>query len=113
MAATSPIFGQISRGPDDYTGYGTPAQAPIAGEFTFLSGRRTIFNENGKPNRDWDMLVYFDSAGATLCNIPIFADPDIAVAWTALDMIRYILSPPLNAAFNYIPIVDPSALAGL
>lgn len=113
MSITSPIFGQIARGPDDFTDYGTDAQAPIDGAYTFLGGRRAIFNENGKPNSAPRLLSYLNSTGATLCQIPIFADPDIAVPWTALEMLQYIMSPLFNRAYNYIPIDDPALLAGL
>jgi len=106
LAISSPIYGQAARGPDDYTNYGTDSASPIADSFTFLSGRRTIFNENGKPNMDSVDLVYSN------VNIPIFATPD-AEPWTALDMIRYILSPAINRAYEYLPIDDPTELTGL
>ncbi|MFA5761143.1 MAG: hypothetical protein WC877_05220, partial [Dehalococcoidales bacterium] len=60
LAATNPIYGQVTRGPDDYTDYGTSEQTPIPVQATFLSGRRAIFNENGKPNCDAVELVMTD-----------------------------------------------------
>lgn len=108
LSVTSPIFGQLARGPDDYTGYGTDSQSPISGRFTVLTGRRTIFNADGRPNRDPVLLDYPDAG-----QIPIFADPDIAVPWTAKDMLRYILCPYYNKAYDYFPISDPSQLPGL
>ncbi|MBW8017431.1 MAG: hypothetical protein FVQ82_14725 [Planctomycetes bacterium] len=113
MAATSPLFGQVARSRDDYTGYGTSSQAPIPGSYTALNGRRTIFNENSKPNRDPDLLDYLSPAKTTLCQISIFADPDVGVPWTALEMIVYVTSPLFNKAYNYIPIDDTSPLSGL
>ncbi len=113
LARTSTLFGQIARGPDDYTDYGTPSQAPIDNSSTYLSGRRAIFNRSGKPNRDPVHLTVEDSAGNTLCETPIFASPSTAVPWTARDMIRHLLSPLWNKAYKYIPIPDPNTLAGL
>ena len=107
LAATSPVFGQAARGPDDYTNYGTASQAPIANKFTMLYGRRAIFNENGRPNRDPVDL----SAGNI--DIPLFADGSDTETWTARQMIRYILSPGWNRAYQYFPIPDPADLSGL
>ncbi len=108
LSITSPITGQISRSPDDYTGYGTSSQTPIDHEYTYLSGRRTIFNADGKPDRDPNLLVYSSD-----CNIPIFVNTDVAVPWAASEMIAYILSPINNKAYEYLPIVDPNNIAGL
>ena len=107
LAITSPLYGQLARGPDDYTNFGQDNQTPINDSSTFLSGRRTIFNADGSPNRDPVLLV------TPLSNIPVFADSDIAVYWTARDMLRYILSPSFNQAYQYLPISDPNKLAGL
>ncbi len=107
LAITSPLYGQLARGPDDYNNYGEDNQQPIDDSSTFLSGRRTIFNADGIPNRDPVLLV------TSLCDIPIFADSDIATYWTARDMLRYVLSPYFNQAYQYLPISDPNTLAGL
>ncbi len=109
LSVTSPLFGQVARGPDDFTEYGTEFQAPIDNSFTFLSGRRCIFNANGKPNMDPVELAVQNSSGSSLGDTPIFATPETAVPWTARDMIRYILSPIYNKAWRYFPI-DPSGL---
>jgi len=113
MSVTSPLVGQVARSRDDYDYYGTVGQLPIPGCYTYLSGRRTIFNENGKPNSDPMLLEYQDTTGTKMCDIPIFADPGTAVYWTARDMISYILSPLFNRAYEYMPIYDPSSLTGL
>lgn len=113
LAVTSPIVGQFARGPDDYTNYGTPAQAPIDGQYTWLSGKRVIFNPDGKPNSDSVFLKVLNSKGGTLCQTPIFADPDVAIPWTARDMVLYILSPLNNQVYDYWPISDPNDLIGL
>jgi len=107
LAATSPIYGQSIRGPDDYKSYGTDEQQPIANSCIFASGRRAIFNADGRPNRDPTLLKL------ETCEIPIFADPDIAEFWTARDMLRYVMSPPLNKAYDYLPISDPNQLPGI
>ena len=109
LSVTSVLFGQIARGPDDYTSFGTSSAAPIDDRYRLLSGRRCIFNQDGRPDRDPEDLVITDPA----CEIPIFTDPDRGRYWTARDMIRYILSPPYNAAYDWLPIPDPADLVGL
>ncbi len=119
LSTTSPIFGQIARGPDDYTNYGQVGQSANYDSYIFLSGRRAIFNADGKPNSDPDFLTLKSSSGSTLCEIPIFADTsnlddtNIAIPWTARDMLRYVLSPFWNQAYQYLPIADPNELAGI
>jgi len=117
LAVSSPIFGQIARGPDDYLFYGTPGQMTKNNSWTFLTGQRAIFNANGRPNSDPFWLDLYDNANVKLCDIPIFANPsdnpDMAVHWTARDMIRYILCPIWNKAYEYLPIDDPNKITGL
>ncbi len=126
LSVTSPVFGQAIRGPDDYVNFGTPLQAPIDHAYSMLSGRRAIFNIDGKPNRDPVDLKVLAPAGATLCYTPIFLAPNTiipnhpvagepygAVPWTAKDMIRYILSPDQNNAYQYLTITNPASLTGL
>lgn len=109
LAATSPVFGQYLRGPDDYEDYGTDSQAPIENEYTFVGARRCIFNADGRPNRDpVDLLL-----GSYDVEIPIFADPRSGDYWTAKQMLRYILSPLWNRAYSYFPWPDPSLMFGL
>ena len=112
LSVTSPIFGQYARGPDDYLLYGTDEQEAKDFFSTFLSGWRAIFNPNGRPNRDPVPLVL---PGKEPFGVPIFANPDpgTSEAWTARDMVRYILSPLLNKADQYFPIGDPNELPGL
>jgi hypothetical protein len=101
LSRTSPVYGRWVRGPDDYTDYGGPSQTPLASQCIFASGRRTIFNENGLPNRDSAFLVGADR------NIPIFANPDTAVPWTARDMLAYIMAPFHNRSNRYWQLSDP------
>lgn len=108
LGATSFVYGQIVRGPDDYTDYGTTAQLPIDDAAIFASGRRAIFNFDGKPNRAPTDLVLTDK-----CSMPIFANPKVAQYWTAREMMRYVLSPLYNLAYDYLPIKDPALLPGL
>jgi len=117
LASTSPVFGQLTRGPDDYENYGTSEQSLITNSKTWLSGRRAIFNEAGLPNKD-PVEVGLENEGSTICEIPIFTDTNktdstAAEYWTASDMLRYILCRYFNAAYNYIPIPDPAGLKGL
>jgi len=113
LSVTTPVFGQAIRGPDDYSSFGTPDQQPIDHSFRWLSGRRAIFNADGKPNRDPVELKVLDKTGGLMCYTPIFAGPESAVPWTARQMVRYILSPDANEAYDYLPIRDPSTLSGL
>ncbi len=101
-ASTSPVYGRLARGLDDYED-----GEPVAGSVIFLSGQRTIFNEDGRPN--CDPVLY---EGGT-CDTPVFADSDRAVYWTAKDMLRYILSPSYNRIYQYWPIENPNELSGL
>ncbi len=112
LSVTSPIFGQAARGPDDYTDYGTGSQAPIADSFTMLWGRRGIFNENGRANRDPVDLTAKVPEHDDI-DIPLFSGGSDAVTWTARQMIRYILSSGWNRAYQYFPIPDPADLIGL
>ena len=111
LRVTSPVFGQIARGPDDYTG--VAGQTPIPDSFTYLSGRRVIFNPKGLANCDQTELAYKDVYGNALCNIPIFCNAGDGDFWTARKMLRYILSPFYNLAYKYFPIPDPNELSGL
>ncbi len=114
LAATSPIFGQLARGPDDYSNYGQATQSPLANSYTGLAGRRAIFNADGLPNKDPVEVELRDKNGR-ICDIPIFTDTGSSTSefWTAGDMLRYILCKPFNAAYNYIPIPDPADIKGL
>lgn len=110
---TSPIFGMFARGPDDFIDYGTAGQAPIENSYTALSGKRAIFNRDGKPNRDPVDLTLRNSSGAYLCDYPLFAAPATAVPWTARQMIRYCLGPAYNRSYNQFPLADPAQIPGL
>lgn len=106
LSATSPIYGQIARGPDDYDGYGTADQVAISDAWTFLSGQRCIFNPDGKPNRDPVDLVVSTVNFST--DVPIFIDTEKGEYFTAKQMLQYILNPLLNRAFKYFPLFDIS-----
>jgi len=112
MARLSPIYGQRGRSADDYTDFGTPAEAPTTSH-TFFSGRRCIFNADGKPNRDPIYLHLMLDDTIFLCEMPIFTGRPNSVYWTAREMITYLMAPPNNLAYNYMPIADPSKLPGL
>jgi len=112
MSVTSILTGIIARGPQDYTGYGAsgPGGAPIANSWTYLSGRRVIFNADGKPDKDptdLNLTTYSPSI-----QVPLFGTY-YTEAWTARDMIRYCLSPIFNLAKDYLPWSDPADLIGL
>jgi len=116
ISATSPVYGQCARSPDDYWnfGYSNQTTKPTA---TFMSGLRCIFNPDGRPNKDRT------DATATINNIefdyPVFANPDrratgaVAEYWTCRQMVRYLLGPNFNAAFAYLPITNPAILPGM
>jgi len=113
MAAGSALHGQLGRGPDDYFNYGLPSQSPMPDSYTHFKGRRAVFNADGRPNKDPADFSIYNEAGAFLCFISIFADPQIGIYWTAREMICYCLSPLWNAAYDYFPLTNPSALPGL
>ena len=119
LACTNPVFGQVARGPDDYTGYGTVDQAPIPAKCTFLSGRRTIFNEHGRPNRDATDLVMTDPNDKDIMyEIPIFAVPcktetSSVKFWTARQMLVLAMSPLYNRSYNIFPWLNISSFYGL
>jgi len=112
LSQTSPIVGQVARGPDDYTGYGTDAQQPIADSWTPLFGQRTIFNPNGRPNKDPTPLTISGMYGGT-AQISIFINPGDGEFWTARDMLCYVMSSFCNQIYELLPILDPSKLKGL
>jgi len=109
LSATSPVFGQAARGPDDYDNFGTGSQSPKSGKYTWLTGRRCIFNAGGRPDRDPEYL----SVASPACSLPLFTDPDRGEYWTARDMLYYLLSPFYNRITEYLPIGDPADLVGL
>lgn len=112
LATTSPLVGQFARGPDDYDNYGTDSQSAKTDSYTYMSGRRAIFNADGRPNRDPTPLSLNYSGGYS-SEIPIFADSAIGEYWTAKDMLRYVLSSLFNKIYDYLPIYDPEQLPGL
>ena len=120
LHTTSPIFGQVARGPDDFEKYGTDEQVIIEGAWTFLSAQRCIFNPDGKPNRDpVDLIITstdiegMEDKEQMTANIPIFCDPGSGEAWTAKQMLTYIMSPAYNLIFSHLPIFDPSQIPTL
>ncbi len=113
LSISSFIFGQLARGPDDYSGYGTDSQAPIDGSYTWATGRRVIFNADGRPNSDPVLLTGLQGYDPTPDPLPIFDDTERAVPWTAREMLCYVLSPFYNKAYQYLPIPSPGRLPGL
>jgi len=111
LGVTSVVSGQHARGPDDYTDYGTFYEAPLWNRYQWLSGRRVIFNPEGRPNMDPTLLHLTDGN----YSIPIFAPPDSAGVeyWTARDMVGYLLSPLVNETLDYMPIFSAAALLGI
>ena len=110
LATTSPIIGQHGRSIDDIA-IGTDSA-------TWFDGRRAIFNPASVPNKDRDELeVYADDGITLLYKYPIFCNPskdkEKAAAWTARDMVRYLLVGKHNKAKGYFGFTDPSDLIGL
>ncbi|MFA5761809.1 MAG: hypothetical protein WC877_08640, partial [Dehalococcoidales bacterium] len=103
------------RGADDYAAN----QTPLSTKSTFLSGRRAIFNENGKPNCDAvELTMTSPNNREYQFEIPIFAESQKTETsavkfWTALQMLRYIFSPLYNRSFNVFPWLDISNFYGL
>jgi len=109
LSVTSPVFGQLIRGPDDYYFYGMSNQVAKYDSYIWLCGRRVIFNADGKPDKD-PILLHLTEY---VCEIPIFINSDVGEYWTARDMVCYVLSPFYNKAYDYLPISDPAELTGL
>lgn len=121
--STSPVYGQIARSPDDFTAFGEPGQTPIDNAATFMSGRRCIFNADGRPNRDPVDLTLSGSLtypGAAQ-SMPIFApagyvaptsegDPQY---FTLRQMIQYVLSPYYNPYWSLLAVADPLVIVGI
>lgn len=112
LAAASPLLGQYVRGPNDYLDYGAEYEFALDDQATWLIGRRIIFNEAGRPNKDplnLNLTVTWNAS------IPIFAPPTSSGVeyWTAREMIWYCLSPLYNKAYDYLPIDGYSDLPGL
>ncbi|MDD5459846.1 MAG: hypothetical protein PHF37_10695 [Phycisphaerae bacterium] len=117
---TNIVFGQVVRGPDDYDGYGTTSQIPIIDSYTWLSGRRAIFNENGYPNRDAEELQLTNPYNTkALYEIPIWAaasnktETSAVKYWNVRQMVRAILSPLYNWSFTVFSWLDVGGFYGL
>jgi hypothetical protein len=110
---TSVITGQIARGMDDYTDFGQAGQAAVTNGARFMTGRRTIFNPGGKPNRDPVALTVSSYPGYTGSDgsYPVFCPPRAAFAdgssaqsWTAGQMMHYIFSFFYNEVWSVFPV---------
>jgi len=110
MHISSPVTGQWARGADDYSD-----GAAIEDRATWMTARRTIFNADGGYDKDLDPYVVRDAGGTWLCDAPIFCAPTSSYlrAWTARDMIAYLLAPMHNKAYGYVEIGDPMTVTGL
>jgi len=108
--ATSPVYGQYGRSPDDYSNYGKSSQSPRTGYYTAFTGRRCIFNADGLPNADNDMLNITGKTSSYQVRLFCNSSPD-AHAWTAGEMIQYLIAT--SYTWNYFSITDPSELTGL
>jgi len=112
LSTISPVTGQLARALTDYAFYDQESNLPGIGAYTTFTGRRCIFNQDGKPNCDTHLLTILDDLDITIGHMPLFADPDHQVNWTAADILSYLLSPINNKAYTYLPITDTSALLG-
>jgi len=97
LSTGTAITGQVVRGPGDYDDYFTGDEAPKTPNettrqwYTFLDGRRCVFNADGRPNKDTTDLSTYVDGGAGDYSLPIFAAREKdAEAWTVLDMLGYV-----------------------
>jgi len=113
LLKSCPVVGQVARGPDDYTHYGTDSPVPVDLAWTDMTGRRTIFNEDARPNCDPHTVDYRMGHGLYYAT-PIFCPPDWPGAdfWTARRMIQYLIGPLNMRPREIWPIADPD-LPGL
>ncbi len=106
LQRTTVAYGQFVRGPDDYDNYGTDTQTAKADGYTYMTGRRLIFNADGKPNRD-PVYAAYEVADGVSYDTPIFAARESqAAAWTVKEMLAYIINVH-NTANEYFEITDP------
>lgn len=106
LGKTTVAYGQFVRGPDDYEFYGTDGQTPKADGYSHMSGRRLIFNADGKPNKDPVYATYEVAEGVSY-DTPIFAARESqAEAWTVKEMLAYLINIH-NTANEYYAISDP------
>jgi hypothetical protein len=115
LSVTSPIFGIIARSRDDYDTFGD-AQTSVAATnaATWFSGRRCIFNESGKPNRDSTLLSISGhpsypgvSTTVPIFSAEVFGDPQ---PWTIRQMIQSILNPLNNKVWSLFPLLASSVV---
>jgi len=104
LSVTSPVSGQFARSPDDYSDFGGEGQSPL-NSWTCLNGRRVIFNQNKKPNKDLHEVT-FDNKSS-----PLFGPADNGYYWCVGDMLRYVLNY-YNSAIGYLDFGDPLSLPG-
>lgn len=113
LAVSRICYGQIGRSQDDFSD--EDLLSPMADYYTFFSGRRCVFNAEGKPNKSPDELEV--TSGMSPFSVPIFGyDGNNDDWWLAGDMIKYILAP-LNKDipdefYNYMSI-DINNIEGL
>ncbi len=106
LGKTTVAYGQYVRGPDDYNNYGTDTQSPKADGYTYMTGRRLIFNADGKANKD-PVVAAYEVADGVSYDTPIFAARESqAAAWTVKEMLAYIINIH-NTANEYFAISDP------
>ena len=106
LQRTTLARGQYVRGPDDYDNYGTDTQSAKADGYTYMTGRRLIFNADGKPNKD-PVVAEFAVAEGVSYDTPIFAARESqADAWTVKEMLAYLINIH-NTANDYFEIADP------
>jgi len=109
-AVTSPLLGRCVRGPDDYATPGDYTSSPLADSYTWVSGRRIVFNESARPNRAAYRLNLPSHHVDYDC--PIFSVADDQ-PWTAGEMIEYCVSPLHNRALRYMDLTSDGHLLGL
>lgn len=110
VSRSSPMFGIVARSQDDYTSL-SPAE-PTPTRATWFSGRRCVFNEAGKPNRD-DILFSLADYGYQV-SVPIFASDfgSTKKPWTIRQMLDLLLSPLYNKSHNLFPLLGSASLVG-
>jgi len=106
LRTTTVAYGQYVRGPDDYDNYGADDEAPKNGVCTLMTGRRLIFNADGKADKD-RVVAAFEVGGEVSYDTPIFAARKWqAEPWTVKDMLAYIINVH-NTANDYFAISNP------
>ncbi len=117
MAKQGPVWGRYYHHQDAYSGtWSSTIPTPNGEDVFFANGRRCIFNENDKPNKDPELALSEDGLGNsfTTFEVPVFGELE-PQRWKIRDMVEYIIGwHGWIARYNgYAPLIIPENTTGL